>query len=73
MVLKTFDRLGQKTIQRAILNEIVVPFVVDSEVVLKPSDFFIEDEVRRGDGMGLGLFVCFYIGVGVSLIFILRR
>lgn len=45
VVLKTFDRLNLKTIQRAILNEIVVPFVVDSPYVLKPSEFFIENEV----------------------------
>ena len=47
VVLKTFDRLNLKTIQRAILNEIVVPFVVDSEHVLKPSEFFIEDKVLQ--------------------------
>jgi aryl carrier-like protein len=45
VVLKTFNRLNLKTIQRAILNEIVVPFIIDSKHILKPSDFFIENEV----------------------------
>ena len=45
VVLKTFDKLSLKTIQRAIINEIIVPHVTDSEFILKPSDFFIQDEV----------------------------
>ena len=46
VVLKTFNRLNLKSIQRAIINEIVVPFVTDSPYILKPSNFFIEDEVK---------------------------
>lgn len=46
VVLKTFNRLNLKTIQRAILNEIVVPYVTKSPRVLRPSNFFLENEVR---------------------------
>ena len=45
VVLKTFNKLNLKTIQRSILNEIVVPFVANSPYILKPSEFFIENEV----------------------------
>jgi hypothetical protein len=66
VVLKTFNKLSLKTIQRAIINEIIVPYVTDSEYILKPSDFFIQDEVCKFLIL-VYLFMNFYFYVGVML------
>ena len=46
VVLKSFDNLRNISVQKSIINEIVVPIVVDSPKVLKPRTFFIENEVN---------------------------
>ena len=46
VVLKSFGCLDDPVVQTAIINEIVIPYVIDSPKILKPTDWFIKDDVR---------------------------
>ena len=45
VVLKSFNQLESRSVQRAILNELVIPKVVDHSRVLQPSSFFVFEQV----------------------------
>lgn len=47
VVLKAFSNFkNKKSVRRSIINEIIIPYVVNSKFLLKPSNFIIDKDVN---------------------------